>query len=440
MRPGIGTLLLLAWPVVVSRSTQTIVGLADALMVAHLGASALAATTTGAMNTFVLLILPMGVTFIVQSFSSQLFGQGDALGARRYALYGLMIAFATQLFALATLPAIGPALSVFGYDTAVRTDMHAYLLGRLPSAGAAIGLEALGAYYGGVGRTWVPMIANVVAMVLNIALNFILIDGRLGAPAFGVSGAAIASSIATGIAFFGLLAYFVSQGQFSRPRYRELGRTLWFGIPSGLNWFFEFLAFMFFVNVVVVGLGTEPLAALMAVLQINSVSFMPAFGVASAGAILVGQAIGKERKEDVPRLVRMTFFTNAIWQAVVGVAYVAIPTLLMAPFATGAPQLIEIGARMLALSAGWQLFDSAATALAETLRAAGDTLVPLLVRLAIAWGLFVPGSWIAVHVLDGGDTAAIGFLIAYLALLALALFIRFQTGAWRKIKLTEPTV
>jgi MATE family multidrug resistance protein len=438
MRSGIGTLLRLAWPVVISRATQTIVGLADALMVAHLGAAALAATTTGAMNTFVFLILPMGTTFIVQSFAAQLFGKGDHVGARRYALYGLVIAFASGIFALAVLPAIGPSLSLFGYEPAVRTAMHGYLFGRLPSAGAAIGLEALGAYYGGIGRTWVPMIANVVAMVLNVALNAILIDGRLGAPALGVYGAAIASSISTGIAFVGLLAYFVSQGKLSRPSLRELGRTLWFGLPSGLNWFFEFLAFMFFVNVVVVGLGTAPLAALMSVMQINSVSFMPAFGIASAGAILVGQAIGKGNKDDVPRLVRMTFFTSATWQTIVGAAYVLLPGLLFAPFAVGAPELMGIGVRMLALSAGWQLFDSAATALAETLRAAGDTLWPLVLRLVIAWGVFVPGSWVAVHTLDGGDTAAIGFLIAYLALLALTLYVRFQSGAWRKIQLTEP--
>lgn len=440
MRPGLRDLLRLAWPIVISRATQTIVGLADALMVAPLGAAALAATTTGAMNTFVLLILPMATTFIVQSFAAQLFGKGDHVGARRFALYGLAIAVFAELLALATLPAIGPVLGGFGYAPAVRTAMHAYLLGRLPSAGAAVGLEALAAYYGGVGRTRVPMVANVSAMVLNVGLNAILIDGRFGVPAYGVAGAAYASSIATFVAFAGLLVYFVREGALPRPRLSELVRTLRFGLPSGLNWFLEFLAFMFFVNVVVVGLGTESLAALMGVLQINSVSFMPAFGIASAGAILVGQAIGKGDKDDVPRLVKTTFFTSASWQGVVGLAYLLVPGLLFAPFARGAPELLSIGARMLVLSTGWQLFDSAATALAETLRAAGDTTWPLIARLVIAWVLFVPGSWLAVHHFHGGEMAAIGFLIAYLGLLAILLFARFRAGAWRRVELTEPSI
>ena len=64
-------------------------------MVAHLGAAALASTATGGLNAFTVLIMPMGVTFIVSSFAAQLFGQGDAAGARRYGWYGLLVAVAT---------------------------------------------------------------------------------------------------------------------------------------------------------------------------------------------------------------------------------------------------------------------------------------------------------------------------------------------------------
>jgi MATE family multidrug resistance protein len=443
MHPTVRDLLVLAWPIVVSRSTQVIVGLADALMVAHLGEAALAATTAGATNTFLVLILPMGTVFIVGSFASQLFGKGDVSGARRFALYGLAIAVAAELLSLLALPAIEPTLARFEYAADVRALMASYLVWRLPSAGAAIGLEALASYYGGLGRTSIPMVANVIAMVLNVALNALLIDGRHGAPALGVVGAAIASSISTVIAFVVLLGYFLRERAVPRPVGRELLRTLRFGLPSGLNWFFEFLAFNIFVNVVVAGLGTTALASLMAVMQINSVSFMPAFGIASAGAILVGQAIGRGDHDEVPRIVRMTFGVAAVWQGVVGLAYLIAPSVLFAPFATepsSREALMEIGVRMLVLSAGWQLFDSAATVLAESLRAAGDTTWPLMARLFLAWLVFVPGSWLGVHWLDGGATAAMLWLAAYLGLLAALLFVRFRGGRWRTLELTEPRV
>jgi multidrug resistance protein, MATE family len=442
-RPRLTDLLFLAWPVVVSRATQTIVGLADALMVAHLGPVALAATTTGATNTFIVLILPMGTVFIIQSFASQLFGRGDATGARRFAIYGLVIALATELIALATLPLIGPALSLFPYEPEVHAAMTSYLAWRLLSAGPAVGIEALGAYYGGVGRTWVPMIANVFLVVANVPLCWLLIDGHLGAPALGVAGSAIASTIATTVAFVGFFVYFLMGGPLPRPRPKELWRVLAYGIPAGLNWFFEFGAYNVFVNFVVAGLGTVPLAALMAVMQINSVSFMPAFGLASAGAILVGQSIGREDRDGVPRIVRMTFLTAATYQGLVGLAYVAVPALLFAPFANedlSGRELLAIGVEMLMLSAAWQLFDSAVITLSEALRAAGDTVLPLAIRLVLAWVFFVPASFVFVQLLEGGVLAAMLSLLVYVVVLALVLWLWFRTGTWRRMKLTEPTV
>ena len=68
--------------------------------------------------------------------------------------------------------------------------------------------------------------------------------------------------------------------------------------------------------------------AMLAVLQINSVSFMPAFGLATAGAIFVGQAIGAGKKDDVPRTVRLTMITCAVWEGAVGLCYLAIPAVL----------------------------------------------------------------------------------------------------------------
>src|SRR6516225_2817933 len=94
-RSSVSALLGLAWPIIVSRSTQTVIGISDALLVADLGSAAVAAVGTGAFNTFALLILPMGTLFIVQSFVSQLFGKGDLAGARRYGWYGLVLAAQT---------------------------------------------------------------------------------------------------------------------------------------------------------------------------------------------------------------------------------------------------------------------------------------------------------------------------------------------------------
>ena len=438
-------LLALAWPIVISRSTQVVIGIADALMVAHLGAAELAATTTGAMNAFALFILPMGVVFVVASFSSQLTGARDPAGARRYGWYGLAVAAGAGAVSLGAIPAVPAALALAPYEPAVRGLMADYLAIRLLSAVAVVGTEALGNYYGGAGDTRPQMRASVAAMALNVSGNWLLIDGHLGAPALGVRGAAIASVLSSAIAFLGLFALFVRDGRRaggpSPLRARELLRLLRFGIPSGFNWFFEFLAFMFFVNIVVAGLGTAALAAFMSVLQVNSFAFMPAFGLASAGAILAGQAIGAGRKDDVPRLAVLAFAVAGCWEVAAGLVYLTCPELILAPFARdagAAAAFLDAGRRMLMVSAAWQIFDAAASTLGEILRAAGDTAFVLWLRIVIAWGIFAPGSWISVRTLGGGTGVTMLWLVIYLALLAAALLVRFRRGAWRRIALVEP--
>jgi MATE family multidrug resistance protein len=441
--PALRVLLALAWPVVLARSTQSVIGFTDALMVARLGEDELAAVTAGSMNTFAAIILPMGMAFIVQSFAAQLAGRGDLDAARRYAWYGLGLAVAAQALALALIPAIAPILGTLAYAPAVAGAMATYLQIRMLGLGFAVGSEVIGNWYGGLGNTRLQLVASVVAMVVNVALNWVLIYGNLGAPALGVAGAAIASVLATAAGFATLLGVF-AWGHGLRPlrlglRGSEALRLLRFGLPNGINWFFEFAAFVVFVNVVVAELGTATVAALMVVININSVSFMPAFGLSSAGAILAGQSIGEGHREDVPRIVGLTLGVNLAWQGSVAVAYVAFPAALVglfAPEGSDTSALVGVGTTMLALSAAWQLFDAVGIGLSEILRAAGDTAWTMWARLVLAWAVFVPAAYVGVVVLGYGHVSAMLALLLYLGLLALALALRFRSGAWRRIDLT----
>lgn len=441
-RVGLGLLLQLAWPIIVSRSSQIVIGLSDALMIAELGEAALAATTTGAFNTFALLILPMGLIFIVSSFTAQLAGAGDRPGARRFGFYGLGVALITQALCFGAIAATPTLLGWLNYAPEVRELMTQYLGIRLLSGGAVIGIEALGNYYGGLGNTRIAMIINLIAMVLNVGGNFLLIHGRFGFPAMGVSGAALASTVSSFAAFAVFLLVFLLEGRRHRGMGRLSGseflRVLRFGTPSGLNWFFEFFAFNFFINIVVAGLGTTALAAMMAVMQINHVAFMPAFGLASAGAILVGQSIGANRREEVAGHLKLTFLAAGGWQCLAGLFYLLIPTLLLLPFTSetqDSTEFLRVGVRILMLTAAWQLFDAAAMTIAETLRAAGDTAFTLWARLLISWVVFVPGSYLTVTYLGWGEVGAMLWVMLYLALLSIALLVRFRRGRWKELSL-----
>ncbi len=446
-------LLALAGPVIISRSSQVVISITDAAMVAELGEHALAATTTGGMNTFNILVLPMGIVFIVQTFAAQLMGRGDVAASRRFAWYGLAIALVTELVCLLAWPHIHRAVGVLGFDDEVKVLMTSYLQIRLLTGGAAIGLEALGAWYGGLGNTRLPMITQIVAMVLNVVLNFLLVSGRYGFPALGVEGSALSSALATLTAFIVLFVCFmrrVGMPATTQPTgtlsWHEFGRLLRFGVPSGFNWFVEFMAFSFFINAVLPVLGTTAVAAMMSVMELNQVAFMPAFGIATAGAIFVGQAIGAGRHDDVPRTVRLAFWAAVGWEGLMAIFYFIAPRTFLAPFVAdnaspaAAEHFLVVGASMLILACAWQLVDAASMVFSEVLRAAGDTTFTFIARFVIAWAVFVPGVYFSITVFGGGERGAVLWLAGYLGLLALVLGLRFRTGHWRTIKVTEDVV
>ncbi|HRI64296.1 MAG TPA: MATE family efflux transporter [Polyangium sp.] len=449
--PSARQLLTLAWPIIVSRSAQTVISVSDAAMTAPLGQDALAATTTAALNVFGLMILPMGTVFIVSSFASQLFGRGDHGGARRYGFYGVIFCFLLEIVYLALLGLVPAAIGKLDYSPEVKELMIQYSEVRLIGGGAAIGLEALGNYYGGLGNTRLPMAMQIVCMVLNVALNWVLIYGHLGAPAMGVKGAALASTISTIIGFAILLGCFfrgfgenpLARTNLGKLRASEFVRMLRFGIPSGINWFVEFAAFAVFINVVLNDLGTTTLAAFMAAMQINQVSFMPAFGLTSAGAIIVGQLIGAKALDDVPKATRLTAVATCTWQGTVALIYILFSKWVMLPFAPpGSEQaaFLELGAHVLVLSATWQLTDALSMSFSEALRAAGDTTFTAWARGIVAWVIFVPGAYLSVRVYGGGIGWAVFWLSFYLGILAAILWWRFRSGIWRTLDMTGQEV
>jgi len=445
---------------IIARATQAVDGFADTYQVHHLGNDAIVATGTGALNCYGVIMLPLGVAFIVSSFVAQLEGSGRRGEAARYGWYGLLLALFAGLLSLIALPLIGPALGLFRYTDVVRGEMTDYMQVRMAALGVMVGVEALNNYYGGLGRTWVSMAAGVISMVVNIVTNWIFIDGNLGAPALGVRGAALSSVLASSAAFAFVMLLFLRDRRRARAaavaagttdrvvlKRAEFTRMLRFGVPNGINWMMEFAAFQMFINVVMSDLGTTALAAFNAVMSINSLSFMPAFGIASAGSILAAQAIGSGAKELVWPLLKLTMKTTMVWMGVIGLSYVVFPTQLVSLFSSGAGNgasadlsIVSIGATMLLLSAAWQLFDAVGMTIAETLRAAGDTKWTATARLVLAWFMFLPSGYIVVRVFDGGPSGAMLCLAGYLALLSVVLTYRFRTGAWKSIQLVEPTL
>src|SRR5262249_31204393 len=153
------------------------------------------ASATGGFNVFLFAMLPLGTVFIVQSFVAQLAGRGDVDDAPRFAWYGLGLAAIAGAVAAALIPWIGPLLEHTHYSPAVRQQMAGYRAIRMYSVTVVVAIEALGNWYGGLGNTWMSLVASVIALIVDLVLSWVLIFGPLGAPAMGVNGAALANTL-----------------------------------------------------------------------------------------------------------------------------------------------------------------------------------------------------------------------------------------------------
>jgi len=285
----------------------------------------------------------------------------------------------------------------------------------------------------------------LVLLTACVLLCWVLISGHLGAPALGVAGSAWAATIASWCAF-SVLAFSLWRGWGGAGRdhgklglsIAELLRMLRFGLPNGFNWFLEFAAFSLFINLIIGHLGTIPLAGFNIAMQINSVSCMPAFGMASAGAILVGQAVGRGARDEVGAIVKLTAKVATTWMVGIGILYFTIPHVLVGWFASptvNGAALLEVGAAILAIASFWQFFDGLSMVVSEALRAVGDTTWTLWARVSLAWFVFLPVSLVTIFSFHGGIRAAMVCIVVYIAVLAIAIALRFVSGAWKRIDL-----
>lgn len=424
---------------VFARTSQALLGFFDALQTSHLGASALVAASTGAANTACLVMLPLGAASITSSMVAQLHGRSDHDAKASYAWYGLIIALLAGLLGVGVGPLVAYIIGWFPFAADVQQQMSTYMAIRLCAVAAMVGSEVLGGYFSAQGKPWIQMASGIVVLAINAPLNYWLINGGWGVPALGVAGSALASAIASTLAFLFVLVMFL-RSRLGHPRavlrLGEFRRVVRIGTPVGLHWFSEFAAWQLFANIVLGDLGTVPLAAFNTVMTISTLACMPSFAFASAGSVLAGQWIGKGRRDLVWPQLRQTLTVSLGWMTAVGLLYLAIPGELLSIFAQNADAtaLLSVGGAMLLLTAGWQIVDAAGMCIGETLRSAGDTRWCAIAHGFLSWGVFLPIAFGVVHY-GGGVPGALWCLAGYFAALAALFAYRFASGRWRTIEL-----
>ena len=444
-RASLNEVLTMAMPVVIGLASTTVMGFVDTLMVARFGRKELAAVTPAALLAFTVSAFLDGVGTTNNTFVSQNFGARRLRECARYTWHAVYLALLMGL-AVQVIQVWTPQIfALMGHEPEVRLREIAYFRIRLWGAGLFGMVVALANFNQGISRPRISMVAALVANSLNVALNYLLIFGRLGFPRMGIRGAALATVIASAFQAALLLAIFLSPAMARRFGTRRALRLQWskfrdllrIGGPVGLHFTADVASWAVFVNVLVGRFGETQLAASNAVGQFIHLSWLPTVGLNIAATQLMGQWIGRGRPDIARRRVMTALKIGVTYMAAMGVIFFVFRRSLVALF-RNEPEVVYWGSAIMVWAALFQVSDAVGIVLYGALRGAGDTLLPALVVIGSAWLVFLPAGWLLAVEADLQAPGAWMGAAIHLTLIAVLLYWRFRSGRWRRMRLVEP--
>ena len=390
-------MLRLAGPVVLAEIGWVMMGIVDTIMVGRLGPVEIGAVGLGSILFIAVAIFGMGLLLGLDTLVAQAFGAGRVHECRHWLLHGLVLG------ALLALPLT--AVVVTGVAFIGRAGLHAdverltvpYLRAVTWSLLPLLCYAALRRYLQGVGLVRPVTFALVSANVVNALVNWVLIYGRLGLPALGVTGAAWATCLSR-VYMVAVLAGAVLLHDRRRGRglrswsgpieVGRLRRLVALGLPAATQIMLE--VGVFAASTALAGtLDPVSLASHQIALNVASFVFMVPLGTASAAAVVVGHAMGRGdgRGAGVAGWTALAVISGVM--LIVAAVFVLAPHRLLGIFTRDAG-VIATGTTLLAIAAVFQLFDGLQAVATGVLRGVGDTRTPMLLNLAGHWVFGLP--------------------------------------------------
>lgn len=439
---GLHEVVRMAWPIMLGAMSWVIMDFVDKIFVSRLGVDNLAAIGSAGIWAYTLGVFFVGIAGCVSTFSAQSLGRGNRENCSRFAWQGIYISIAASSMVLLIWPLSQPLFERMGHAPEVVELELTYFRIRVLGFAFIAWQAALAGFFQSINRPIIPMYAALAANVTNVVLDYVLIFGKLGAPALGIAGAAIATVVS--IAFQAVLLQAIFMGKAVDREYgsRRTWRFDWvkmrdlfaIGWPSGVSSFLDVASWSIFTSFIVGGFGTVQLAAHTAAISFMHLTFIPAMALGMATTPIVGRWIGRG---DI-RTAKLRAYTATrlaiVFMVIIGATLAILGPYLMRVFSSD-PEVIGLGYSLLILAAIFAGFDAITIVLAGALRGAGDTRWMMITLSIGAYGVALPLAWLFAHPMGLGARGAwIGETI-YIILLSGVFLKRFHGEAWRDIRI-----
>lgn len=411
MREELFQMIRLAGPLVLAELGWMAMGVVDTMFVGRVGAEAIGAVGLGTMVFYGISISAAGLLLGLDTLVARAHGAGDRDDCHRSLASGVWLAALMIPLVMGAVWGLEAILPSFGVDPVVLRDTGPYLHALIWSAPPLLIYFALRRYLQALHIARPVMTTLLTANLVNLAGNWILVLGRLGAPRLGAEGAGWATCFSR-IYMMGALAYVLWKHDPEvlriswRPQAARIAALLKLGMPAAGQMAIEIGVFAT-VTVLVSKLHATALAGHQIALTTVSTTFMMPLGVSSAAAVRVGFALGRGDRHAAARAGWTALGLGAAVMSAAAIVLLTVPEWMARLFSPDAA-VIAAAAAILRVAAFFQLFDGLQIVVTGSLRGAGDTRTPMICHLLGYWviglplgamlcfgrGMGAPGLWI----------------------------------------------
>ncbi len=430
----------LAWPAIMTFGLESLVGLIDTLMVGRLGATSVAGVGVGTQILHAVSVMNMALATGTVALVARHVGANEHPTAEAVLQQSLYVALSMGLAIALPVALWAPQIvSIFKVDPGVLAAgsgfVRTIMLGVPPMAIFAV----IAAGLRGAGDMRTPLAIGALVNLLNVAAAYVLIFGKLGLPAMGVRGAALASALAFTAGAAQALASLLRPTSVLRLRRAHVKpdlaigrRVVAVGSPTGVEQLLMQVGFLLYLGIAT-QYGTSAVAAYFIGVRILALSFLPGFGFSAAASTMVGQQLGARQPQSAER---SGWEANRLAMLLMSLAGILIFVFArpIAELFIDDPAVVRDTVSFMHVLAAAQPLMAADSTLGGALRGAGDTRFPLLTVIIGFYGARLGCAWAAASVFSLDLTWVWAALLGDYLVRAVLKAWRFKSGGWKRIQ------
>ncbi|MEN8817394.1 MAG: MATE family efflux transporter [Nonlabens sp.] len=388
----------IALPIILGQLAHLLVALADNIMVGQLGKEQLAAVSLGNTLIFIAMSVGIGFSFAITPLVAEADAQKDTNKVTSIFHNGLFLCAISGVLLAIVLFIAEPILYYLDQPEEVVVLAIPYMRWVSISLIPLMLFQAVKQFSDGLSKTVYPMMASILANVINIGVNYIFIYGKLGMPRLEVEGAAIGTLVAR-VLMFVLLWVVLSRKALLKQHFvnfksyssKTVSKLMSIGFPTSLQMFFEvslFTAAIFLSGVI----STESQAANQIALNLSALTFMFGVGLGVTATIRLGNQLGLKDIPALKRIARSTFLMSLIVGVFFALLFISLNNFLPTIYIED-PGVLELAAGLLIIAGIFQISDATQVTLLGALRGLQDVWIPSLICFTAYWIVGLPISY-----------------------------------------------